>query len=403
MPTRPPELGELQALVLAADEGSLGRASRVLGISRPAAAKRVRNLEALAGRPLLTRSPRGVRLTIEGGALYAAARRILAESELLMASLRELREGPQSSPISGIRELLGRPAGGQATAAAETVLAETEALFAHIFHASTDGIIITRVSDGLIYEANEAYCDMLQWPRESVVGHTSAELSVWADQSQRTQVIETLHDRRSVGGIEVELLTRAREVRYAQAAIQRIEIAGEQRFLTTFRDVTAQKSAERRLVQQAEQNTALAEIAIRALAGESFKALSELGLRQIIAQPAFATGALYQTVNGDEQISLVAYAGQRRLPQTTSIRALLDTDLRTLHGLPAGSVIEGVSTPDGDHSGTSRCWYGPIGVGPGRDHMLLAFADDRAGRPSAQEHAYLAQICSTLGLAGRPG
>lgn len=60
-----------------AAEGTLVAAAARIGISRPAVAKRVANLEALAGRPLLHRGGRGVRLTDAGATLLAAARQML--------------------------------------------------------------------------------------------------------------------------------------------------------------------------------------------------------------------------------------------------------------------------------------------------------------------------------------
>jgi hypothetical protein len=87
------------------------------------------------------------------------------------------------------------------------------------------------------------------------------------------------------------------------------------------------------------------------------------------------------------------------LPHATSTLALLATGLPTLQQLEAGSIIEGLSTPGGDHDRSCRCWYGPIRSGPG-SHMLLAFADDATERHSLDEQTYLAQIRRTLDLAG---
>jgi LysR family glycine cleavage system transcriptional activator len=54
-PVRSPDLAELDTLVVCAVEGSLAATAARLGISRPAVAKRIKNLEALVGRPLLHR------------------------------------------------------------------------------------------------------------------------------------------------------------------------------------------------------------------------------------------------------------------------------------------------------------------------------------------------------------
>ncbi len=82
-PPRPPELGELRAFCTAADMGSIGRAAIRLGISQPALSKRIRSLEAIAGVELLERSPRGVTLNVAGRRLYAEARKLLEQAEVV--------------------------------------------------------------------------------------------------------------------------------------------------------------------------------------------------------------------------------------------------------------------------------------------------------------------------------
>ena len=90
-PVRGADITELRAFCAAADLGSLGRAARLMHVSQPALSKRLRTLEAVAGAPLLERSPRGVTLTPAGTRLYVEARKLLAQAEeveALMAGLR---------------------------------------------------------------------------------------------------------------------------------------------------------------------------------------------------------------------------------------------------------------------------------------------------------------------------
>ena len=125
-PVRAPDLAELETLVVCAAEGSLVATAASLGISRPAVAKRIRNLEALAGRPLLHRGGRGVRLTDAGATLLAGARRMLEERDVLVSLLTEIR-GDDPSAIAGLRELLGHsPTSSRAAQQPEVRLAETE-------------------------------------------------------------------------------------------------------------------------------------------------------------------------------------------------------------------------------------------------------------------------------------
>jgi DNA-binding transcriptional LysR family regulator len=85
VPARPPQLEELVAFCAAVELGGIGRAAQRLHLSQPAVSRRLQALEALAGRPLLERSPRGVTPTAAGERLYGHARR-------LTASLREIED-----------------------------------------------------------------------------------------------------------------------------------------------------------------------------------------------------------------------------------------------------------------------------------------------------------------------
>jgi DNA-binding transcriptional LysR family regulator len=94
-PVRSADVVELRAFCAAVDLGSLGRAARLLRVSQPALSKRLRTLEALAGAPLLERSPRGVTPTAAGTRLYLEARRLLTQAE----AVEDLMEGLSSEDV----------------------------------------------------------------------------------------------------------------------------------------------------------------------------------------------------------------------------------------------------------------------------------------------------------------
>ena len=157
-PIRAPELAELETLVVCAAEGSLAGAAARLGISRPAVAKRIRNLEALAGRRLLDRGARGVRLTGDGATLLAGARRLLDERDALMGTLTELRAGDGETGLDGVRDLLGRSAPAERAAQRpEARLAETERLLAIVLGTTATGVVISDPDTALVREVNEAF------------------------------------------------------------------------------------------------------------------------------------------------------------------------------------------------------------------------------------------------------
>jgi DNA-binding transcriptional LysR family regulator len=99
-PPRSPDIAELRAFCLAASLGSIGRAAVALHTSQPALSKRLRALEAIAGTPLLERSPAGVTPTAAGKRLYPEARRLLDQADALSDLLGALGGGEEPLRIA---------------------------------------------------------------------------------------------------------------------------------------------------------------------------------------------------------------------------------------------------------------------------------------------------------------
>ncbi|WP_299313727.1 LysR family transcriptional regulator [uncultured Halomonas sp.] len=83
----------LKLFVTVADEGRLTAAAEREHLALAAVSKRISDLEALVGTPLLYRRSRGVQLTPAGQAFVHHARRILENIERLSAELSEYGEG----------------------------------------------------------------------------------------------------------------------------------------------------------------------------------------------------------------------------------------------------------------------------------------------------------------------
>lgn len=86
-----PDLSSLLLLTWVAEIGSLGQAAERMGISQPAASKRLTQLERRLGLTLVKRDTRGSALTVEGKAVCQWAGRVLAEVDSLMVGVAALR------------------------------------------------------------------------------------------------------------------------------------------------------------------------------------------------------------------------------------------------------------------------------------------------------------------------
>ena len=108
-----------------------------------------------------------------------------------------------------------------------------------IFQRSPLGIMVTRYHDGLIVDVNDAGLLMTGYARDRFVGRTTVELGFWQDAAQRAEMLRDnyVHEFsfKRPDGVVVDL----------KRWTQRVEIDGEQYYITTFQDVTAHNQAER--------------------------------------------------------------------------------------------------------------------------------------------------------------
>jgi DNA-binding transcriptional LysR family regulator len=87
-------LDELRAFVAVAETGSIVAAARSLNFARATLRRRLDELEARAGVPLLYRTAHGATPTEAGAVLAARGRRILQEANALLSSVREVGAEP---------------------------------------------------------------------------------------------------------------------------------------------------------------------------------------------------------------------------------------------------------------------------------------------------------------------
>ncbi|MGI5159933.1 LysR family transcriptional regulator [Microbispora sp. CA-102843] len=91
MTVRWPDLASLELLLLVAEQGSLGKAAKLHGITQASASRRLDTLERELGVPLLHRSTTGSRLTPQGQVVVDWARAALAAATDLLTGVRALR------------------------------------------------------------------------------------------------------------------------------------------------------------------------------------------------------------------------------------------------------------------------------------------------------------------------
>lgn len=99
-------LDQLRYFVAVAEEESVTRAARRLGVSQPPLSRQLKSLEDELGTALFARTPKGVRLLPPGAVLLERVRGILAQVDEL-SSLARGSDGP--GPVDSA-ETTGTPA-----------------------------------------------------------------------------------------------------------------------------------------------------------------------------------------------------------------------------------------------------------------------------------------------------
>ncbi len=171
----------------------------------------------------------------------------LTLAKLTVSLLRD-REGWPSHLLAHVEDIHERMKTEAAvTAPAERVSSEKENKYRTTFETSPDGVLIARAEDGKIVEVNPAFLEILQYSRDEVIGRTSTQLDIWADESDVLRVADALHERSGCRDMEVRLRRKNGEVFWGQLSASFAEVEGESCVISYIRDVSEAKADEEKI------------------------------------------------------------------------------------------------------------------------------------------------------------
>jgi diguanylate cyclase (GGDEF)-like protein/PAS domain S-box-containing protein len=127
------------------------------------------------------------------------------------------------------------------------VLRRSEERFTGLFRNSPVPAAVTRLHDGVVVEANEAFAAVLGRTREEVLGRSAIELGFWRDGERRLAGIAELRQRGRMRNLEAPFRRASGELAHGIFQVELIELDGEERIVLTVQDISERQRAQARL------------------------------------------------------------------------------------------------------------------------------------------------------------
>ena len=135
---------------------------------------------------------------------------------------------------------------GERHASAEA-LRSSEARYRSVFQTSPDAVAISRMSDGVILDVNQAFLDITGYERDEIVGRTTMQLRMWANARDRFRFVELLRNNSGCRDLELQFRRKSKEVFWARLSVALIEIDGAACILSFARDISEARVAEEKI------------------------------------------------------------------------------------------------------------------------------------------------------------
>jgi PAS domain S-box-containing protein len=126
----------------------------------------------------------------------------------------------------------------------EAAQREARAYFEKSFYSSPALMAITRVTDGLITEANPAFLRGIGYTREEVIGRTTYEIELWANMAQREEYLRRFREEGAVRDLAAQIRAKNGQIRTLLINADLIELGGMHCALTVGFDITERQRRE---------------------------------------------------------------------------------------------------------------------------------------------------------------
>jgi len=130
---------------------------------------------------------------------------------------------------------------------AEQKLKESEKMFSTIFELSPNGLAITSIEDGKMYEVNQSAINILGYTKNELLATSSPSVNIWKSKEGRNKILKKLLEKRSLINEEVQYQAKSGKTIDAKLSAAIIELNGKEVILSDLVDATENKKAEKAL------------------------------------------------------------------------------------------------------------------------------------------------------------
>lgn len=180
---------------------------------------------------------------------------LLNQGEMRDYEARIVKSGPEEI-LAIVRDITSRKR-------AEVALRESEEKFSKAFRSSPNIMSISTLEEGRFIDVNDSFVSFIGYDRDEAINHTSWELNIWANPSDRARIKQLLQSEGAVKNQECEYRRKSGEVRVGLVSAEIIYLGGTPYVLIVTQDITSRKQAEIQLRLSAQRDRLLAEIALR--------------------------------------------------------------------------------------------------------------------------------------------
>jgi len=129
-------------------------------------------------------------------------------------------------------------------------LQTSEEKFAKAFHASPDGLLLSRQRDGLLIEVNDGFSRITGYPSATSIDQSTLDLGIWVDLNERKRLVQQLNRDGFLRDFTCHLRRSDGQIRLCELSARPLPIAGDDCILTIARDITERKQAEEAALDQ---------------------------------------------------------------------------------------------------------------------------------------------------------